>query len=133
MKRKLFILLILLSAALLITGCQSEGSQAAGNPAAKALVTYLNALSTKDEAALTTLSCADWEANALLELDSLQSVQTQLEGLSCQQNASSDGSVTVTCQGKIVSSYGGEVQEFDLSQRTYKMVEQGGDWLVCGY
>jgi hypothetical protein len=32
-----------------------------------------------------------------------------------------------------MASYQDEVQEFDLNGRTYQMVEQRGDWLVCGY
>jgi hypothetical protein len=133
MKRSHFVILLLISIAIIIAGCQPKGLGATTTPAIKVLVAYLNALTDKDEATLTVLSCADWEANALLELDAFQSVETSLEGLSCQQNVADDGSVTVTCEGKIVASYGGEVQEFDLSERTYSMVEQGGDWLVCGY
>jgi len=132
MKRSLFVILFLVSVAIITAGCQPQVSGTT-TPAIKALMAYLNALTNKDEATLTVLSCADWEANALLELDAFQSVETSLEGLSCQQNVADDGSVTVTCEGKIVASYGGEVQEFDLSERTYSMVEQGGDWLVCGY
>jgi hypothetical protein len=124
-------LLILL--AILAAGCQAAPSQTTDSPASKALIAYLNALTAKDETTLTLLSCADWEANALLELDAFQSVETRLQGLSCRQNTAADGSVTVTCQGKILASYFNEQQEFDLSQRTYNMVEQGGDWLVCGY
>ena len=133
MKRSHFVFLFLVSVVIIIPGCQPKGLGATTTPAIKVLVAYLNALTDKDEATLTVLSCADWEANALLELDAFQSVETSLEGLSCQQNVADDGSVTVTCEGKIVASYGGEVQEFDLSERTYSMVEQGGDWLVCGY
>jgi hypothetical protein len=133
MKRSLFVLLFFVSIAIITAACQSQGSEATTAPATKALVAYLNALTSKDEAALTALSCTDWEANALLELDAFQSVETRLEELSCQQNMAADGSVTVNCQGKIVTSYGSEVQEFDLGQRTYSMVQQGGDWLVCGY
>ncbi|MEX2161184.1 MAG: hypothetical protein WD751_04640 [Anaerolineales bacterium] len=132
MIRGWFVVVILISVAFLFAACQS-GNPEETTPAAKALVAYLNALVAKDEAGLTLLSCADWEANALLELDSFQSVETHLEGLSCQQTASTEGSATVICQGAIVTSYGDEVQEFDLSERTYRLVQQGSDWLVCGY
>ena len=133
MKSGLFFLLFLVSTAIISSGCRLQGSDESSAPAVKALVAYLSALSDKDEARLSVLSCADWEAKALLELDSFQSVETSLEGLNCQQNVADDGSVTATCQGNIVASYFGEEQEFDLSQRTYSMVEQGGNWLVCGY
>ena len=131
MKRKLFIFLITL--AIIITGCQTQIAESTSTPAVDAVVTYLNALVEKDDAALTVLSCADWEANALMELDAFQSVETSLEGLRCQQNEGGDDSARVTCQGKIVTSYSGEVQEYDLSWRTYNVMKLGRDWLVCGY
>jgi hypothetical protein len=124
--------LVLLLVALLIGGCQVQ-IEGDTTQAVKALETYLSALVNKDEATLTTLSCADWEASALLELDTFQSVVTTLEDLSCKQTAAEGDSATVVCQGKIVASYGQEDQGFDLGERTYTVVEQGGDWLVCGY
>lgn len=128
--RPLIVFLMLVS--IIATGCQSTGAEQT-SPAVDALVAYLNALNIKDEATLSSLSCAEWEAMALLELDAFQSVETRLEGLSCQQDGADDGAVTVICQGEIIASYFGEDQEFDLSERTYTMVEQNGDWLVCGY
>ncbi len=132
MKRNLFVISFMISISISITGCQLQNSEET-TPAVRALVAYLNALVSKDEASLTVLSCADWEVNALLELDALQSVETSLEGLNCRQTMADDASATVLCEGKILTSYGGEVQEYDLRRRTYTMVEQGGNWLVCGY
>ncbi len=126
------IVFCLLLAALLLTACASSQPDPK-SPAAAALESYLQALANKDEATLTSLSCKDWEPNALLELDAFQAVDTKLEGLACQQTGSGDGSAQVTCQGKIQATYGSEVQSFDLSQRTYNLTQQGGDWLVCGY
>jgi len=132
MKRNIYVTLAAMVIALLGSGCQPQQSEESTS-ATEALVKYLNALTSKDEATLTLLSCAEWEANALLELDAFQSVETNLEGLSCRQTADGVGAATVICEGKIVAGYFDEVQEFDLSQRTYSMVELGGDWLVCGY
>ncbi len=103
------------------------------DPAAKAVEDYLTALVNKDSNALSSLSCADWESNALLELDSLQAVATRLENMACT-SASADGATTqVNCQGKILATYNGEDQQLDLSARTYQVVQQGGNYLVCGY
>src|SRR3989304_4659296 len=124
MKRSLFVILFLVSVAIITAGCQPQVSGTT-TPAIKALMAYLNALTNKDEATLTVLSCADWEANALLELDAFQSVETSLEGLSCRQTAAGDGIATVICEGRIFAGYFDEVQEFDLSQRIYHMVELG--------
>ena len=34
---------------------------------------------------------------------------------------------------KIVANYGNEVLELDLSERSYQVVEEGGEWRMCGY
>jgi hypothetical protein len=122
-----FLFLSLLSP--IFASCQSQTT----SPPVEALVSYLHALVDKDEAMLTVLSCPEWEVDALFELDAFQSVETRLVGLQCQLNAIDSNSATVTCQGKILTSYNGEQQEYDLGDRTYSIVEQGGDWLVCGY
>jgi hypothetical protein len=114
--------------ALLLSACGK-----AVNPAAKAVEDYLTALVNKNSSALSALSCASWESNALLELDSLQAVTTRLENLSCTA-AGTDGTTTqVNCQGKIIATYNNEDQQLDLSVRTYQVVQQGGEYLVCGY
>ncbi len=127
------IVLFLLLVPLLLSACTPGNQSSDSSPAAKALESYLQALTNKDEATLVSLSCSDWESNALLELDAFQAVDTKLEGLSCQQSGANGGATQVTCQGQIQATYGNEVQSFDLSKRTYNLVQQGGDWLVCGY
>jgi hypothetical protein len=100
---------------------------------ARAVEDYLNALVSKDADRLSSLSCADWEPSAILELDSLQAVETRLESLACTATANDDGTFSVNCTGAILATYNGEDQELDLSVRTYNVVEQGGEYLVCGY
>jgi hypothetical protein len=114
---------------LLLSACGGK----AADPASKAVEDYLNALVAKDSTKLSALSCATWESDALLELDSLQAVKTRLEGMSCK-SAGTDASATqVNCQGKIMATYNGEDQALDLSVRTYQVLQQGGEYLVCGY
>ncbi len=125
MKRTLFILLSALC--LLISAC---GTSSVGPE--KTVEAYLNALNEKDSTRLSTLSCADWEATALMELDSFMAVSTTLEGLSCAQTGTDGDNALVQCQGKIVASYNGELQSFDLSTRTYIAENSTGEWLVCG-
>jgi hypothetical protein len=69
----------------------------------------------------------------MLELDSLQAVATKLEGLTCSVTAMSGTTSEISCQGKILTTYNNEDQQLDLSVRTYQVVKQGGDYLVCGY
>jgi hypothetical protein len=119
---------LMLATALLISACGK-----ASDPAAKAVEDYLSALVNKDASAISSLSCADWESDALLELDSLQAVTTRLENLACTTSSTDETSTQVNCQGKIIATYNNENQELDLSVRTYQVVQQGGEYLVCGY
>jgi hypothetical protein len=99
---------------------------------ARAVEDYLNALVAKDANRLTTLSCGEWEDDALLELDSFQAVEARLEGVACEQTGTEGDTALVLCQGAIVATYDAEDQEIDLSVRTYQVVQEGGEWLVCG-
>ena len=127
---KLALLVILLSMLVLpLSACNSQ----AADPASKAVVDYLNALVAKDSTKLSALSCASWESSALLELDSLQAVKTRLDSVSCKTSGIIAGTSQVNCQGRIMATYNGEDQALDISVRTYQVVQQGGDYLVCGY
>lgn len=120
--------LILLLATLTLTACASNNADAPVN----AVEDYLNALVAKDEDRLSTLSCGEWEDDALLELDSFQAVETRLDGLTCEQTGTEGDTALVLCNGKIIATYGNEDQELDLSVRTYQVTQEGGEWLVCG-
>lgn len=122
----MFVLLVIL-AALSLTACASNN-----DAAANAVEDYLNALVAKDADRLATLSCGDWEEDALLELDSFQAVTARLEGLACEQTGTDGTTALVLCNGKIIATYDTEDQELDLSVRTYQVVQEGGEWLVCG-
>ena len=128
--RKLALLVILFSLlALPLSACSGQ----VADPASKVVVDYLNALVAKDSTKLSALSCASWEPSALLELDSLQAVKTRLDAVSCKTSGSTGGISQVNCQGRILATYNGEDQALDISARTYQVVQQGGDYLVCGY
>jgi len=128
MRKFALVVLLMCIAALLLSACGK-----ASDPAAKAVEDYLTALVNKDANALSALSCADWESNALLELDSLQAVSTRLENLACTTTGTDGTTTQVNCQGKILATYNNEDQQLDLSVRTYQVVQQGGEYLVCGY
>jgi hypothetical protein len=116
---------------LILVGCSNQvGSK---NNAVGAIETYVKALTAKDTNQLTNASCAAWESNAQIELDSLTAVSATLQDLKCQE-AGKDGQDTlVTCQGKIVLDYNGENQELNLEGRTYRARNDGGEWRMCGY
>ncbi len=121
--------IIILAAGILVACGGGAGNEAA----VKAVGTYLQALVNKDADRLVTASCAQWEEQARLEVDSFQAVTAKLEGLSCEDAGKDGEAVLVICQGKIVTTYNDENQTMDLSLRAYRVVEEKGEWRVCGY
>jgi hypothetical protein len=124
-KLNLVFLLSILSTLFISCASQSGGAE-------KSVTDYLNALVAKDANRISTLSCAAWEQDALIELDSLQAVTASLQDLACAQSGTDGDMALVSCTGKLIASYNGENQELDLSVRTYQVVQENGDWLVCG-
>jgi hypothetical protein len=117
---------------ILLTFYLAACAGAADQPAS-VVQAYLKALAAKDTSQISVLTCASWESQAQLELDSLQAVDAQLQGVRCATTGKSGDKSLVTCQGKLVTTYNGENQDIDLSLRTYEVIDQNGDYLVCGY
>jgi len=122
------IIVAMLGFSIILSACGSGNS----NGAAVAVEGYITALANKDEAILIPLSCADWEEDARIELDSFQLVEVTIDGMSCTESGTDGDKTLVDCTGTMNMSYNGEPQSLDLSTRTYEVVEQNGDWLVCG-
>lgn len=127
MRRIIEVLSIVIFASLFLSACSSKSGSAT------AVETYIKALVGRDTNALKTASCANWEGQAQVELDSFTAVSISLDGLNCQEAGKDGSSTLVTCTGKIKASYNGENQELDLSSRTYRAIQEGGDWRMCGY
>jgi hypothetical protein len=123
--------LILIFALTLTIGFLAACASNADAPA-QAVHNYLEALVEKESDRLPTLVCGEWEEEALIELDSFQAVTARLEDVSCSQTGTDGDTALVLCTGDIVATYNNEDQRLDLSVRTYQVIEQGGDWLVCG-
>jgi hypothetical protein len=128
MRKPMSVLLFSILAGMILVACSSSSSAAP----AQAVEEYLNTLVAKDADRLPTLVCGDWEDEALIELDSFQAVEARLEEMACQQTGTDGDTALVDCSGSIVATYNDEDQELDLSVRTYQVVQEGGDWLVCG-
>lgn len=120
--------IVVIISAVLLTACSNASSDA---PAA-VMQAYWQAMADKDSAALSSLTCADYEGVALSTLDSFQAVETKLADLTCSTSSQEGDAAEVTCQGSLEASYGAEISSFDLSVYTFKLVKQGGDWLMCG-
>ena len=128
MHKRFLILSTTVLAGIILAACSSSNSDAP----AQAVEEYLTTLVAKDADRLPTLVCGDWEEDALIELDSFQAVEARLEAMACQQTGSDGETALVDCTGSIIATYNDEDQELDLSVRTYQVVQEGGDWLVCG-
>ncbi|MFH2037850.1 MAG: hypothetical protein ABIJ65_00275 [Chloroflexota bacterium] len=119
---------------ILFTALSACSGTASNNASPAAVVeSYLKALVAKDDKSLSILSCSDFEADALMELDSFQAVEVRLDGLACSAVGTSGEFSLVNCQGNIVATYNGEDQNIDLSARNYQVIDQKGEFLVCGY
>jgi len=125
--RKLILILSILLTAILLAACSSNS-----DAPVKAVENYLNALVNKESDTVPTLVCGDWEEDALIELDSFQAVTARLENVSCSQTGTDGDTTLILCTGDIVATYNNEDQKLDLSTRTYQVIQQSGDWLVCG-
>ncbi|HCR70212.1 MAG TPA: hypothetical protein DIW23_02110, partial [Anaerolineae bacterium] len=88
MQNKIIFLFILISLALTACGAGDSG-------ASQTVEGYITAIGSKDEAGLLSNSCADYEDDALLLLDSLALVEVSLaDGVACQE-VGTDGDTTL--------------------------------------
>ncbi len=127
-QRVIQLFLPLLFCTSLLVAC-SSGKDAAS----QAIEAYIRALGNQDATQLSNLSCASWEAQAKLEMDSLAGVGSKVEDLACQQAGQDGNDTLVSCTGKLALDYNGEAQQIDLASRTYIARQEGGEWRMCGY
>jgi hypothetical protein len=113
---------------LLVTACKNSQSGAT-----QAIEAYIQALSDRDTIRINNLSCLDWEPSALLEIDSLTTVDSKVENLACQVTGQDGNDTYVSCSGVLALDYNGEAQKIDLSTRTYIARQEDGEWRMCGY
>jgi len=123
--------LILLALAVGILFSLSACAPSADAPAAAASA-YWQALAAKDSAQISTLVCADFEAEAQNTFDSFLSVAVALNDLSCKVTSQEGDAAVVDCSGTFVASYGAENLTLNLADHSYSVVKEGGDWRMCG-
>jgi hypothetical protein len=112
----------------LLAACSGGGGTASG-----AIEAYLQSLVAGDPVQAVNLACAAWEEQARTEAASFESVEVSLEDLACQEAGASGEATLVSCTGRILAVYEGEQQEISLAGRTYRAVQEGGEWKMCGY
>ncbi len=128
MKFKQSLLLFMLTT-IILTAC---GGQATAS-AADATYAYLEALANKNKDSVVSLTCKDWEEQAMLEVDALMSVGAQLNNVSCSQVGENGEDALVVCSGTLDLTYNDEIRAIELDKRTYTMTMEDGQWRVCSY
>lgn len=119
--KKIMLAILLL---LVFTAC-SSGTGA--DPSAT-VEKYLQAKADSDASTISQLLCSEMEAVLERESRTFESVSgVHIEDMACEQVGDSQ---TVTCEGKIVATYGTEDTEFPLA--SYRVVEEDGEWKWCG-
>jgi hypothetical protein len=121
-------LLVVLTLVLAACGGPAGGK----DPAAAAVESYLAAAVSKDATKVSGLVCKDFEDQALLFMDGFQAVKAELSGVSCKNAGKENSATLVSCTGSISLTYNTEKQSLDVSRQSYQVVQQGGDYLVCG-
>jgi len=122
----------LLFVVMLIAGCAQDSSDP--QAPAKAVEKYIQAQVAKDSDAFATTFCAEYELDALTEFDSFGVVDATVEDMTCEAGDIADGTATVTCTGSIDIVYDGENNRtLDLSRLPYSVVQEDGEWKMCGY
>ena len=125
MRLRILVLVVMLLT--MLSACTDGGSPEA------AVEKYLESLIAGDQVGAINASCADWEAQARAEAASFDSVEARLEGVSCSVSGESGEISLVSCQGAIIATYGVEDTELPLEGRSYQIIEEGGEWRMCGY
>lgn len=125
--RPIFLLALAVGILFSLSACANS----ADDPAVAAAA-YWQALADKDSAQISSLTCADFEAEAQNTFDSFSSVAVELNDLSCKVNSQDGDTATVDCSGTFVASYGTENLTIDLADHSYSVVKEGGDWRMCG-
>jgi len=120
MKKIVFLFML----ALILAACGGSGG---GDPA-QTVEGYMQAKADADAETISQLLCSEMEGVLERESRTFESVSgVHIEDMACEQVGDSQ---VVTCQGKIVATYGTEDTEFPLA--SYRVVEEDGEWKWCG-
>ena len=127
--KTIFLSILALAVMFVLSSCGGSNTDFAS----RAVEAYLDALVSEDADHLATLSCAAWEEQAVMEVDAFVGVSASLNNLKCEQTGTDNGDTLVSCQGEILATYNNEQQSLPLDGLVYRVVQESGEWLVCGY
>lgn len=130
MKKNIVLILLALLLIAAASGCSKKSED---GEAVKPVEAFYNAIVTQNRDKVSSITCADWEKDALREVDAFMGVKSELKDFSCSVSESSDNEAVVTCKGSIAASYGTEITDFPLDNRSHKVIKEQGEWHICGY
>jgi hypothetical protein len=116
-----------------VTASAAPAGTAMPDPAVSAVLAYLDARARASVTDVTALSCKTWKPKAVTEAVSFRSMNAKLVGVTCQVNGSAGSYTLVGCGGKMVTTYGTESRDWDLSAFVYQVIAEDGQWKMCGY
>ena len=125
-KKNVFLSIILL--VVFLPGCGNNQSLAT-----QSVEEYFQAIVEKNQDMLVSKVCTSYEPNAMMDFNTFAIVKTSLENFSCQTTTTNENGYDVNCQGSLQAKFGDELRTFDLSKRTFQVVEENGNWLICGH
>lgn len=128
--KKIIVFAILAAIVLGIGACgKKDDSSAAIRP----VEAFYKGIVSQDRDSVSNVACADWEKDALREVDAFMGVKSELKDFSCKITETTDDTAIVNCSGKIAASYGAEVTDFPLEGRNHRVIKEQGEWHICGY
>ena len=130
MKKNAAFILFALMTILFLTSCSKKSDR---SEAVKPVEAFYNAIVTQNRDRVSSISCVDWEKDTLREVDAFMGVKSELKDFSCSVTESGETESVVTCKGAISASYGTEITDFPLENRSHKVIKQQGEWRICGY
>ena len=129
--KKSFVLILM--AVVLMTVLSACSKKSDSGEAVKPVEAFYNAIVTQNRDKIGSITCADWEKDALREVDAFMGVKSELKDFSCSASESGEKEAVVTCKGSIAASYGTEITNFPLDNRSHKVIKEQGEWHICGY
>jgi hypothetical protein len=120
-------IIVILLMGIILSACASPSTPSG------AVEAYYQGLVEKDRQKLVASSCSDWEASAQFELVAFEAVDIELKEIQCQPTGEDGKYTLVSCTGELIANYEDQAQTLDLNQFTYQVIEEGGEWRMCGY
>lgn len=111
-----------------LVACSSQSDRPA-----RVVESYYQALINKNENQMLSFVCSQWESQARNDYQSFAAVTAELKDLQCSVKEFSENSASVVCRGLIIANYGNEILEIDLSRFNFDLIQEAGDWRLCGY